>query len=70
MYVVETVEMLSLDAMEYAPTIWVVLTAREHLDAEGLSQASAAARRRRRGGAGLGLSGSFKSSSSAAVLCT
>jgi hypothetical protein len=31
LYVVETVEMLTLDAMEYAPTIWVVLTAREHL---------------------------------------
>ncbi len=31
LYVVETVEMLTLDAVEYAPTIWVVLTAREHL---------------------------------------
>jgi hypothetical protein len=31
LYVVETVEMLTLDAMEYAPTIWAVLTAREHL---------------------------------------
>lgn len=30
-YVMETVEMLLLDAMEYAPTLWVVLTAREHL---------------------------------------
>jgi hypothetical protein len=30
-YVMETVEMLTLDALEYAPTIWVVLTAREHL---------------------------------------
>lgn len=30
-YVVETVEMLTLDAMEYAPTLWLVLTAREHL---------------------------------------
>lgn len=29
--VVETVEMLTLDAVEYAPTLWVVLTAREHL---------------------------------------
>jgi hypothetical protein len=29
--VVETVEMLTLDAMEHAPTIWAVLTAREHL---------------------------------------
>ncbi len=31
LYVVETVEMLTLDALEYAPTIWLVLTAREHL---------------------------------------
>lgn len=31
LYVVETVEMLTLDALEYAPTLWVVLTAREHL---------------------------------------
>lgn len=31
LYVVETVEMLTLDAMEWAPTLWVVLTAREHL---------------------------------------
>lgn len=31
LYVVETVEMLSLDASEYAPTLWAVLTAREHL---------------------------------------
>ena len=31
LYVVETVEMLTLDAMEYAPTTWAVLTAREHL---------------------------------------
>lgn len=30
-YVVETVEMLTLDALENAPTLWVVLTAREHL---------------------------------------
>jgi hypothetical protein len=30
-YVLETVEMLSLDAMEYAPTVWAVFTAREHL---------------------------------------
>jgi hypothetical protein len=29
--VVETVEMLTLDAMEIAPTLWGVLTAREHL---------------------------------------
>lgn len=31
LYVVETVEMLTLDAVEWPPTIWVVLTAREHL---------------------------------------
>jgi hypothetical protein len=31
LYVVETVEMLTLDALEHAPTVWVVLTAREHL---------------------------------------
>jgi hypothetical protein len=31
LYVVETVEMLTLDALEYAPTLWLVLTAREHL---------------------------------------
>jgi hypothetical protein len=31
LYVVETVEMLTLDAMEHAPTLWMVLTAREHL---------------------------------------
>jgi hypothetical protein len=30
-YVLETVEMLTLDALEYAPTLWTVLTAREHL---------------------------------------
>jgi len=31
LYVVETVEMLSRDALEYAPSLWLVLTAREHL---------------------------------------
>lgn len=31
LYVIETVEMLTLDAAEHAPTIWLVLTAREHL---------------------------------------
>jgi len=31
LYVVETSEMLWLDAVEYAPSLWVVLTAREHL---------------------------------------
>ena len=31
LYVVETVEMLTLDAMEAAPSVWLVLTAREHL---------------------------------------
>jgi hypothetical protein len=35
LYVVETVEMLTLDAMEWAPSIWVVLTAREHLTRAG-----------------------------------
>jgi hypothetical protein len=31
LYVVETVEMLTLDALEWSPGLWVVLTAREHL---------------------------------------
>ncbi len=31
LYVLETVEMLLLDAAEHAPSLWVVLTAREHL---------------------------------------
>jgi|SRR5947209_3131985 len=31
LYVLETVEMLTLDALEHAPTLWAVLTAREHL---------------------------------------
>jgi hypothetical protein len=31
LYVIETIELLTLDAMEYAPTLWGVLTAREHL---------------------------------------
>lgn len=31
LYVIETLEMLALDAAEYAPTLWIVLTAREHL---------------------------------------
>ena len=35
LYVVETVEMLTLDAIEYAPTLWLVLTAREHLTRAG-----------------------------------
>jgi hypothetical protein len=34
LYVVETVEMLTLDALEHAPTLWLVLTAREHLTRE------------------------------------
>ncbi len=50
LYVVETVEMLTLDAMEHAPTIWAVLTAREHLtrkDTYGhLRQLRRAARKR------------------------
>jgi hypothetical protein len=35
--VVETVEMLTLDAVEYAPTLWLVLTAREHLTRRDLN---------------------------------
>jgi len=31
LYVIETLTMLTLDAMEYAPSCWTVLTAREHL---------------------------------------
>lgn len=31
LFVIETLEMLALDAAEYAPTLWFVLTAREHL---------------------------------------
>jgi hypothetical protein len=31
LYVVETVEMLTLDALRCAPTLWLALTAREHL---------------------------------------
>jgi hypothetical protein len=50
LYVVETVEMLTLDALENAPTIWVVLTAREHLTRaqcrDHLRQLRKAARRR------------------------
>jgi hypothetical protein len=50
LYVVETVEMLTLDAMEYPPTLWVVLTAREHLTraqcTDHLRKLRAAARRR------------------------
>jgi hypothetical protein len=37
LYVIETVEMLCLDAAEYAPTLWLVLTAREHLTRAQLS---------------------------------
>jgi len=48
--VVETVEMLTLDAMEWAPTLWVVLTARDHLTRTDtyahLRQLRRAARRR------------------------
>jgi hypothetical protein len=48
--VVETVEMLTLDAIEYAPTLWVVLTAREHLTRaqcrDHLQQLARAARKR------------------------
>ena len=39
LYVAETVEMLVLDAVEFeAPTVWVVLTAREHLTRAQLSE--------------------------------
>jgi hypothetical protein len=50
LYVLETVEMLTLDALEHAPTLWVVLTAREHLTREQtyahLRQLRRAARKR------------------------
>lgn len=50
LYVVETVEMLTLDAVEWAPTLWLVLTAREHLTRsdtyDHLRQLRVAARRR------------------------
>jgi hypothetical protein len=50
LYVVETVEMLTLDAVEHSPTVWVVLTAREHLTRaqcrRHLDQLLKAARRR------------------------
>ena len=63
---VETVEMLTLDAIEYAPTLWVVLTAREHLTRltcrDHLRQLRKALRRR-----WPGSSGSCRSSSSGAA---
>lgn len=31
LFVIETLEMLALDAAEYAPSLWLVLTSREHL---------------------------------------
>jgi hypothetical protein len=31
LFVIETLEMLALDAAEYAPALWIVLTSREHL---------------------------------------
>ena len=50
LYVIETVEMLTLDAMEYSPTLWIVLTAREHLTRKQtyrhLNQVRLAVRRR------------------------
>lgn len=50
LYTVETVEMLTLDALELPPTLWVVLTAREHLTREQtyshLRQLRKAARKR------------------------
>lgn len=45
LYVIETVEMLTLDAAEYAPTLWVVLTAREHLTRADCRQHLEAVRR-------------------------
>lgn len=45
LYVVETVEMLTLDAMENAPTLWIVLTAREHLTRKACRQHLEAVRR-------------------------
>lgn len=45
LYVVETVEMLTLDAMENAPTLWLVLTAREHLSRKSCSEHLRAIRR-------------------------
>jgi hypothetical protein len=50
LFVVETLEMLALDAAEWAPTLWLVLTAREHLSRRDtyahLQQLRRAARRR------------------------
>src|SRR5665811_1102530 len=50
LYTVEALEMLELDAMEYAPTLWLVLTAREHLTRKDtyrhLAQLREAVRRR------------------------
>lgn len=50
LYVIETLTMLRLDAAEWAPSIWVVLTAREHLERsdtyEHLRQLLKSARRR------------------------
>jgi hypothetical protein len=50
LYVIETLEMLKLDAAEHAPTLWAVLTSAEHLTRpdtyEHLSQLRKAARRR------------------------
>lgn len=45
LYVVETVEMLTLDAMESAPGLWFVLTAREHLTRKACTQHLVAIRR-------------------------
>jgi hypothetical protein len=46
LYVRETVEMLKLDATENAPTIWTVLTAREHLTRAELNEHLRIIRRR------------------------
>lgn len=45
LYVVETVEMLTLDATENAPALWFVLTAREHLTRKDCRQHLEAIRR-------------------------
>lgn len=50
LFVIETLEMLALDAVEYAPSLWLVLTAREHLTraacTDHLTQLRRATRRR------------------------
>ena len=48
LYVRETVEMLKLDASEYAPTVWSVFTAREHLTRAEFNEALRLMRRKLR----------------------